>query len=179
MSIQIEVINVANSVVPTVKGSYSVAEITYKNKSYQDKVEAKKIMDFANKEVYNILKNAKFGDVFFIERLKNDRGYWDWVKVSTEEQSTEDNINTGVDMNIASPVKATVSPKSTYETPEERAARQILIVRQSSIASSVALLAANGGKKNTPQEVVDIAKFFEAYVFGKDLFEELEEDVPL
>jgi len=181
----IEIINVAVSTVPTAKGSYNIAEVTYKNKTFQDKVEAKKVMSFTFKQVYDVLSKATFGQVYYIDRVKNDKGYWDWTKASTTNETTED-----VPMapqQVANAVKApSVSPKSTYETSEERAARQVMIVRQSSISSAVALLAANGGKKNTAEEALTIAKEFEAYVMGKEpvvihdpeSFADMPEDVP-
>jgi hypothetical protein len=61
---------------------------------------------------------------------------------------------------------AAASPRSTYETPEERAQRQILIVRQSSLSSAVALLTTGAKTAPSAQAVVDVAKEFEAYVFG-------------
>jgi hypothetical protein len=85
-------------------------------------------------------------------------------------------------------MKTNPSPKSTYETPEERAARQVLIVRQSSISSAVEFAVAH--KVKDPQEVIAIAKQFEDYVFGNDKvkqevvevkpnFSDLEDDIPL
>jgi hypothetical protein len=72
------------------------------------------------------------------------------------------------------------SPKSNYETADERAARQVMIVRQSSISNAVALLKT---EKHTPttEEVLAVAKQFENFVLGKsnDPFADLDEDVPL
>lgn len=65
----------------------------------------------------------------------------------------------------ASASKTFASPKSTYETPEERAKKQVYIVRQSSLSAAINLLAANGGKKNSVEEVIQTAKQFESYVF--------------
>ena len=181
----IEIINVAISTVPTAKGSYNIAEVTYKNKTFQDKVEAKKVMSFINKQVYETLSKATFGQVYYIDRTKNDKGYWDWTKASTTNEEQEQVVVPTPTSN--NPVKTpTASPKSTYETSEERAARQVMIVRQSSISSAVALLAANGGKKNTAEETLAIAKEFEAYVMGKEpaavpnpeSFADMPDDVP-
>ena len=58
--------------------------------------------------------------------------------------------------------------KPQYETADERALRQVMIVRQSSLAQAVALLSANGGKKNSPQDVISIAKVFENWVMTGD-----------
>lgn len=58
----------------------------------------------------------------------------------------------------------TPSPKSNYETPEERAKRQVYIVRQSSISSAVE--AATLLKLKSKEDILNLAKYFEAYVFG-------------
>jgi hypothetical protein len=188
-NMQIEIVANPINTVPTAKGSYQVIELAYKNKSFQDKLEGKKIMSFTNKEVFDTLSKAKFGDNFYVTRVKNDKGFWDWTGVSTSSvdsvQSTSGSnpVSTGISVKTGN-----VSPKSTYETPEERAARQILIVRQSSISSAVELAVAN--KLKSPMEVIQIAKEFEAYVFGVDagqdvveekvgnFFEDMEDDLP-
>ncbi len=178
----IEIINVAVTTVPTAKGSYNIADVTYKNKTFQDKVEAKKVMSFTFKQVYDVLSKATFGQTYYIDRVKNEKGFWDWTKASTTNETTEDVPMAA--QPVANAVKApSVSPKSTYETPEERAAKQVMIVRQSSISNAVAMLAANGGKKNTTEEVLNVAKEFEAYVMGTEKknpedFSDLQEDVP-
>lgn len=190
-SILIEVIANPVSTVPTAKGSYQVIDLAYKNKSFQDKLEGKKVMSFTNKDVFAALQKAQFGDIFEISRVKNDKGFWDWTAVNSG----------GVGMDVsasvpttsaptASPVKGTVTPKSNYETAEERAARQVLIVRQSSVSSAVEFAVAN--KVKDPQEVIKIAQAFEAYVFGTavteappamdeppaNFFEDFENDLP-
>jgi hypothetical protein len=149
-------------------------------------------MSFSNKDVFNTLSKAGFGDVFEVTRVKNDKGFWDWTSLSSGGMaSSETTSNTGtVGTNTnTSPMKGTVTPKSNYETAEERAARQVLIVRQSSISSAVELAVVN--KVKDPQEVIKIAKEFEAYVFGNDVkeeapsvekngnfFEDMEDDFP-
>lgn len=175
----IEVINVAATVVPTAKGSYSKLDVTYKNKSFQDKVESKPIMDFAAKEAYKALKDAKFGDVFFITRVKNDKGFWDWTKVSTDEQPQM----VGNPITPSKPTTSTPTPRSTYETAEERAARQIMIVRQSSISSAIAMYQHKSLEKvNMSTEfILGVAKEFEAYVMSKEEknpFNEIPEELP-
>jgi hypothetical protein len=56
-------------------------------------------------------------------------------------------------------------PVSNYETKEERAARQVMIVRQSSLSNAVSTLSV-GAKHLTPSEVVAVAKEYERYVLG-------------
>jgi hypothetical protein len=163
----IEIVNVTISTIPTVKGSYQVADVAYKNKTFQDKLEGKKVMDFVNKEVFKVLKDAKFGDNFDVTRVKNDKGYWDWTALTSSSNGNGmDPVNVPTNQTPIM-VKGNPSPKSTYETPEERAARQVLIVRQSSISSAVEF--ANHLKLKTTEEVIQIAKEFEAFVFGNEV----------
>lgn len=188
-TMQIEIVANPVSTVPTAKGSYQVIDLAYKNKSFQDKLEGKKVMSFTNKDVFAALQKASFGDVFNVSRVKNDKGFWDWTAVSSDVLATDVPATVS---NSSSQVKTgTVTPKSNYETAEERAARQVLIVRQSSISSAVDLAVAN--KIKDPQEVITIAKTFEQYVFGKEpvngiateapptsgnFFEDMEDDLP-
>jgi hypothetical protein len=54
----------------------------------------------------------------------------------------------------------------SWETPEERALKQVYIVRQSSIANAIALLAVEGpGITPDVEWVIATAKTFENYVF--------------
>lgn len=191
-TMQIEVVANPVSTVPTAKGSYQVIDLAYKNKSFQDKLEGKKVMSFTNKDVFAALQKASFGDIFEISRVKNDKGFWDWTAANSggdvPAQSSGGASPMASNNNTASVKTGTVTPKSNYETAEERAARQVLIVRQSSISSAVDLAVAN--KVKDPQEVIKIAQTFEAYVFGKEaapvveeappgnFFEDMEDDFP-
>lgn len=114
-----------------------------------------KLMSFVNKDAYTLLKSAKADDEFNVTCNKNDKGYWTWEDVSVLGSQVKT-------------VKANTTPRSTYETPEERAKKQLYIVRQSSITNAVAMLQAAGDKKTpiNPDTVIHVAKQFEAYVFG-------------
>lgn len=177
---QIEIIAVVTEAKKNSRGGiYNEAVITFKNKSFQDKIETKKLLDFASKDVYSTISQAKFGEVYEIIRTKDEQGYWQWTGIGGTEQ-----VIPAQPQGNPMTKTAAVTPKSTYETAEERAVRQVMIVRQSSIANAIALLAANGGKKNTTDEVIVIAKQFEDYVLGKETIENpftdiVEDDLPL
>lgn len=182
MQIQIQFIDVSVED----KGKYKMAEITFKDLA-KGQTSSKKLMSFSNPVVYKTLVDAKKGEVYTIEMQKNDKGFWDWTAAATA---------TGVNTASGGSPEATTktsgssgfaSPKSTYETPEERAKKQIYIVRQSSISAAIDTLKTD--KKNpSKEEVVSVAKFYEAFVFGLDTepvkladiptFDE-DEDVPL
>jgi len=160
--LQIQIIATAQETKPTAKGSYTQLEVTYKNLTYQGKVESKKVMSFgAGASAFNTLKDAQAGSQWEVTVVKNAQGYNDWTAVVAA---------TGVAAPAAAPAglstgKAQLGPKSTYETPEERAQRQILIVRQSSVSAAVSTLSV-GAKAVKPADVIAVAKEYEAYVFG-------------
>ena len=195
-SVLIEIVANPINTVPTAKGSYQVIELAYKNKSFQDKLEGKKVMSFTNKDVFKVLAEAKFGDVFNVSRVKNEKGFWDWTAVGSNGAApaqSPDSARIVATNNYPATVKTgNVTPKSNYETPEERAARQVLIVRQSSISSAVEFAIAN--KIKDTDEVLRLASIFEDHVFGKEakaeaplnamdeppanFFEDFENDLP-
>lgn len=145
------------------KGKYNQLTIVYTDIG-SDKDHTYKLMSFVNKDAYLLLKSAKVGDTFSVVTNKNDKGYWTWESVSP----------------AGSKPKANPAPRSTYETPEERAQKQIYIVRQSSLTSAIAMLAAANDKKTAinPDTVIYVARQFEKYVFGLDDRESFD-DLPI
>lgn len=155
-SIRIKVIAVELASVPTQKGSYQTLDVTYKNQDFGDKTETKKVMSFTFKEVFNVLKDAKSGDTFTINRVKNDKGYWDWVSLGEGGAAPAEAAKSG-----------STPARSSFESPEERAARQVYIVRQSSISAAIETLKTE--KKNpTKEEVIELASYYEDFVFGRN-----------
>lgn len=169
-NIQIQVLSVTTETKPTAKGSYQQLEVAYKNLTFQGKVESKKIMSFgAQKDVFPVLATASGGSVYEVEVVKNDKGYNDWIKVTKSDGAVSASApaaSTKVSNSLSGAAPATT--KGTWETPEERAKKQIYIVRQSSISAAIAML--TPGRKNEikPEEVIGIATTLEAFVFGTD-----------
>lgn len=162
---QIEVIKVE----VTPKGKYREANVAYKGPN--GKIEGKKLVSFVYKDVFEKLANASPGDLFQIksEKVLNEKDqkeYWQWTEIASGGKSLGG--SEGVTGQTTSP--KTVA-RSSYETPEERAARQIYIVRQSSLSTAVELVKATY-PKGVPvdfaiEAIIDIARQFEAYVFEK------------
>jgi len=162
---QIQIIATAQETKPTAKGSYTQLEVTYKNLTYQGKVESKKVMSFgAGASAFNTLKDAQAGSQWEVTVVKNAQGYNDWTSVSPSQGTAPVPAGASAPMGLSTG-KAQLGPKSTYETPEERAQRQILIVRQSSLSAACATLSV-GAKAVKPADVIAVAKEYEAYVFG-------------
>lgn len=158
---------------------YIELEVTYKNLTFQEKVESKKLNPFGNKQVYDTLKNSSAGDVFTIQRVKEGE-YWQWVGISEGGSAVPST-------SAAKPSGATATPKSTYETPEERAKKQVYIVRQSSIGAAIETLSVGAKAPPKKEDVVELAKYYEGYVFGKEEApklaelppnDDLEDDIP-
>lgn len=178
MQIQIQFIDVSVED----KGKYKMAEVTYKDLA-KGQTSSKKLMSFNNATVYKTLVDAKKGEVYTIEMQKNDKGYWDWINASVSN-GVNTVSNTSTEAVGASKASGYTSPKSTYETPEERAKKQVYIIRQSSAATAVAALKTD--KKNpTIEEVISYARQLEDYVLGQEIAPKLaelpveDEDIPV
>ena len=155
----VEIVDVGS---PVAVKKYHTIEVAYKA---DGKVQGKKLMSFLFPEVYSTLSKAQRGEVYDITSVKNDAGYWDWTGVEkTIINTTTTSSSTGI-VSVRDFKKESATAKSNYETAEERAARQVLIVRQSSLSTAVA---AQGivGKLKTADDIINLAKEFEAYVFG-------------
>lgn len=163
----ITIINVSD--VQAVK-KYFTLEVNYKDDNGTTK--GKKLMSFTYPLVFNTLKTAKQGEVYEVKNVKEGE-FWQWTEATKVEGGA-----------------ASVAPSKTkefaaasndrYETKEERAARQTLIVRQSSLSSAVATLTV-GSKAVDPDAVINLAKKYEAYVFSSDPIQELigmSDDLP-
>lgn len=120
------------------------------------KVDSKKLVSFSNKDVFNMFKTAAPGSTFEVTSEKDSNGYWQWTAAKPLGEGAATAAPTGMG-------KAT--PRSTYETPEERAKRQVYIIRQSSLSAAIDLL-----KHNNPKgaiaipDVVSVARDFEEFV---------------
>ena len=123
------------------------------------------------------------GQVFEVTTVKEGE-YWQWSNV--QEVAKGGNMEpqtSAASSGYAS--KGTPSPKSTYETPEERAARQRLIVRQSCLSNAVETLKVD--KKGVdPTEALKLAERYVGWVFGEEAsvssiapdFSDMDDDIP-
>lgn len=172
ITLQISIIVTENKTETNRSGKpYQVLDITYKDLDY-NKVAQKKLFSFgAQKDAYDSLITAAPGDFYNIAVTKNDKGYNDWIKV---DQITEADVKQGGTKSM--PTQGKPAPRSNFETPEERANRQILIVRQSSISSAVAMLTPGAKSAISIEEVLKTAKALEDYVF--DVGPKPDKEVP-
>lgn len=150
------IINVESNKVPG--KTWNQVDVSYKDS--KGELKGKKIMSFSVKEGLPILLAAKAGDVLDVTVVQ-ENNYWNWTKVAKADGSTS---------SAAGTVKTSGSsysvPSRDFETSVERAAKQVYIVRQSSISAALNLYAMG---KTVPavSDVLAVAKQFEAYVFDK------------
>lgn len=129
----------------------------------------KQIMSFSN--VFKQLLASQEGEEFEIT-TKQEGEYTNWDTAESKGVPTK-TAKEGPATTERKSAKGATEFKSTYETPEERAKKQVYIVRQSSIANAVTFIEQTEGGEPSVADVLNIAKQFEAYVFG-DM--ELESD---
>lgn len=151
--------------------SYQSLEVTYKGND--GKVNSKKLMSFAKGGIYETAKTWSKGTVVDIITNKDDKGYWQWEGINVT--GDYEVVQKSTDKQPATRVTG-----SNYETKEERAARQVMIVRQSSLSTAVASLAVNAKASPSAADVIAYAKELEAYVLGQgtDQAVDFDDDIP-
>ena len=141
-------------------GTYPGARLTYRDSSGKIAEQAFHQNTFKFKAPLKAsLASLSPGDNIEIEKEKNANGFWEVQSISKAGASPANPQAA----NPSSPPPQSAG-KGNWETKEEREARQLYIIRQSSIGHAVELLAANGGKKNTVGEVLATAEQFVDYV---------------
>ncbi len=102
--------------------------------------------------IYEAAKALRVGDKADVSIVKDGK-YWNWTKIDLAEKKQE-----------VTNAETKSTKTSTWETQEERLAKQRYIVRQSSITNAIALMVPQG--KTTAVEVLKTAALFESFVFG-------------
>jgi hypothetical protein len=144
----------------TAKGGYSTMVVGYVDDKGANK--SWKLISFANPKVFDIFKEAKPNSVYEVTTAKDAKDYTQWADAVLVGGAT-------------GPTAVKPASVSNYETREERAARQVLIVRQSCLAQAVAYY---GLQKEAPNHVdlLSLADTFVDWVFKYN--EDEMEDVP-
>jgi acyl-CoA thioesterase len=155
---KIKIIAVELSSATDKKGKpYQIVEVSYKNLTFQGKVESRKLMPFGGTvETNKLFSKAAANEFYEVEVVKNAAGFNEWVSANKVEDEPE----------TASTASQTTPIRSTYETPEERAKKQVYIVRQSSLTSAMTYHDLTKTKNVSIDLILATAKEFENYVFG-------------
>tara|TARA_R110002072_G_scaffold100698_6_gene221865 strand:- start:215 stop:766 length:552 start_codon:yes stop_codon:yes gene_type:complete len=182
---QINIIDVGEASTHTAKNgrSYQSLEVTYKGDNGQ--TSSKKLMSFANPDVFKQASSWKKGDSINVNTQKDDAGYWQWIGILADGEAQPTPTPTNATPRVGGASTTTRVTGSNYPTSDERAKTQNYIIRQSSLSNAVATLAIEGSKA-TATDVITLAQMYEAYVLtgaqaqgdeNTDL--DFGEDVPL
>jgi len=170
--------------------AYTGAEVIYKDEEGKvvTKVMHNNTFKF-NNDLLEQLKAAKPGRFAKVTAVKTGQ-FVNWQSVEVVDVPVQEVKETAgkqypakeyTESKQETPSKTQV--RSNYETPEERAARQVMIVRQSSITAALKLaeLGLSTGNQAffTEGDIITSAKVFEAYVLGMGASEEATTTVNL
>lgn len=177
--ITIEIINVgqAKHVPVPGKAGYYTIEVAYKDNG---KVGGRKFVSFKEPQVFEALKELQTGDTVQIAMEKeagtDGREYWVWKEVTKVESSSEQASSPAPQAAQATPIATPTSTGtkaggkvlgSNYETPEERARKQVFIVRQSSVDQARQYLNTLIGENNaTLEDILEVATKIEEHIFN-------------
>jgi len=154
------------------EGSFSSSTaIAYKQ---DGKVQGKKLLDFTAPEVFAAAAQLKPKDIANVtiakEPGKDGKEYWNWKAVAVG--SAGDIVGAPVAASPATPQAGVSKPAvagrvtgSNYETPDERTARQLLIVRQSSVTAALKYFEQTEADVSR-NDVIELAEFFKDYVYN-------------
>lgn len=156
---------------------FDKALVAYKNPA-TGKVESKTITQYS--KVFKEVANSTVGQAYDITQVKDDAGYWQWETFVVASGAEPAQPSTSV-ASKAPGGAGNTAPRSNYETPEERANRQVLIVRQSCLSNAITTL--NAGKGVKPDEAVALAQTYVDWVFGTEskgaeAITEMDDDIP-
>ena len=161
MQVNIKVVSVEIQTKPTQKGSYQMAVLAYRNES-SGKLEEKKFVSFTDKDIFNTVAGAKEGQQYTVTMEKGEK-YWEW-KAMIQQAPGQAAASSTKGNGTTSYTSQTVQSR-TYETAEERAARQVLIVRQSSLTAALATLTPGSKAALDPSAVTKLAQEYTDWVF--------------
>jgi hypothetical protein len=179
----IKVLNVDVETVTKGKNNYSIATVAYMSGG---QARTQKIVSFSNPEVFKKVSTFVGKDAE-VNVTKNDAGYNQWTSI--EEAGSAPQAFTGngtISGGSGGSGMVTKAPTSNYETSAERAARQVYIVKQSSLSAAISL-ATNNKEKQTPNEIIETAQQFVDYVFDVKKveakspslgFDDMKDDIP-
>jgi hypothetical protein len=149
-------------------GTYDAWELVYRTPENEVKTLAKPVQGLRfNAALKNTLSSLAAGDEFTAMLEKNANGYFDVQSVEKGLKNVQETVSREAAQPDGNrqPARAGRVTGSNYETPEERAKRQVLIVRQSSIGTAVEALKLTGRVPEKIEEIFDLAKEIEKYVW--------------
>lgn len=160
---------------PTGK-NYEQAEVAYKDE--KGEIRGKKILSFANKDVWKRVLTFKPGEKYAIKSVKNDKGFWEWTEVNEPGEKP-----------AMQPQQYNKGAAPAAKATDFRSSEEIIRTTALEVASEVCI--ANKGAKDTVSvaQVIEMAKLFVTFIRKGEFdpfpavsteagtFDDLDEDV--
>lgn len=162
---QVKILDVSVENIVKGKSRYSKASVAY---SIGGEAKTQNIMSFVNPDVFKKVQEM-VGQTVEVSLTKNSAGYNEWAAITNIDDIKERDpreVTTGAVVGLAA--AATRVTGSNYETPAERAQKQVYIVKQSSISNAIEYLQAvhvDGEPAWNVNNVLEVAQEFVDYVF--------------
>lgn len=168
MSLNVTIQDIVFSLAGNGPRKYKKAEVTY---TWQGNNRRQTVMSFSNPDVFKTLEGLKCPANVEVDLTKvagkDGNEYTNWAKIT--QVVGGDSVAPSAASKPAGKVVG-----SNYETSEERAKRQLMIVRQSSIANALTYHEKDDVRPNI-EDVLETAQQFVDFVYGNGE----EEVVPL
>lgn len=163
----IKVVSVSIERIKKGKADYSMATVIY---TFNGAARTQKVLSFANPAVFAKVQEWEVAlpeEEVNVEVGKNDAGYNEWRSIGNAGSAQTNSSQTG-EATAAAPRAATntFSGGRDFEGREERAARQVLIVKQSSLTAALTFMKERGLFEGSQiSDVTDTAQEFADWVF--------------
>jgi hypothetical protein len=146
---------------PGQKAPYGKATVYY---TYNGEPRKQTIVSIFNPGIFKQVNELEQGTEIEVEVIKNEDGFnqWKTLTVLGARDSAAKATPTGTA--TAGVTKVT---GSNYETRDERAARQVLIVKQSSLAQAIAYFGTDA-RAQSVESILEVAQTFADWVFAQD-----------
>jgi hypothetical protein len=149
------------------KSRYTKATVDY---TYNGEARKQTIMSFANPGIFKQVQELQAGTEIEVTTGKNEAGFTEWTAITIGDRLPSGSTASAV----PSSTGVTRVTGSNYESKEERAARQVLIVKQSSLGAAVESLTPGAKAPLDRKAVLELAQFYVDWVFGDDSEEDTE-----
>ena len=142
---------------------YRLVEVAYKNNTF-GKLEEVKINQY--NALFQKAAELKVGTSYDVTKEKDASGYFQWTTIfETSPAIGSTVVSPALNVQVKHGAVASTPVRSTYETPEERAKKQVYIVKQSSISAAIALLTTGAKSPPSTELIISEAQKFVDFVF--------------
>ena len=146
------------------KSRYTKAVINY---LYNGEPRRQTVMSFANPAIFKQVQELEAGTEIEVSTSKNEAGFNEWTRIEVGNKLPGVSAAVPTQTGNSSAGVARVTG-SNYESKEERAARQVLIVKQSSLSNAVESLTPGAKAPLDTKTVLARAQEYVDWIFDSE-----------